>query len=129
MRQKPIVKCYWEIIGVCGLINIDWVNRSCELSIYIGEEDCRRKGYGSRVITMFKKICFDQMNMHRFWAEVYSFNQSMMDMLCKNGFNIEGYLKDTVFRNGKYYNSYFYTFLEEDWKEEKGTKKLLEDEV
>lgn len=34
-----------KLIGVNGIVHIDWKNRSGEYSIYIGEENCRGKGY------------------------------------------------------------------------------------
>lgn len=106
-------------IGVCGLVNIDYINRSTELSLYIGEEKYKRQGYGSAAVEEMKKICFDQLNLHRFWAEVYSFNTPMQSLLTKSGFGHEATLTDAIYRNGKYYASYFYNFLEDAWQEQK----------
>jgi len=115
-----------NIVGVCGLTNIDWVNGGAELSIYIGDEDNRIQGYGLQAIQELKRICFEELNLHRFWAEVYSFNKPMIIFLDKCGFGLDGILRDTIYRNGKYHDSSFYTFLKKAWEEEQGIKELGE---
>lgn len=105
-----------KIVGVCGLTNIDWVNRSSEVSIYIGDGAFRRKGVAKEAIRQLKVIAFDQMGLHRLWAEVYSFNVAGQNLFIKCGFGYEGYLRDTVWRGGEYYDSHFYNYLEDTWK-------------
>ena len=108
-----------NMVGVCGLTHIDWVNRSAEVSIYIGDENFRRKGVAKEAIRQLKVMAFDQMNLHRLWAEIYSFNSPGLGLFKSCGFGYEDILLDTVYRNGKYYNSHFYNFLEDAWKNEK----------
>jgi len=112
---------YWYIIGVCGLCHVDWANRSAEVSIYIGDVDCYRKGIGKWVIGELKKIAFDQLNLHRIYAEIYGFNTDGMSFFEYCGFNLDGTLLDTVFRNGQYHNSHFYRFLRYDYEDEKSS--------
>ena len=115
MRVIDIVGTPVKSIGVCGITNIDWINRSGELSIYIGEKEYRGRGVGILIMQELKRICFDNLNLRRFWAEVYGFNRSMMRMLEKARFRHEAALTDTVWKEGKYQNSHFYCFMREDW--------------
>jgi len=100
-----------EPIGVCGLTNIDWINRSAEVSIYIGKKTARRKGVSTWCINELKRIAFETMNLHRLYAEIYSFNTSSMCSFRKCGFVLDGVIIDTVFRNGSYHDSSIFSLI------------------
>ena len=100
-------------IGACGITNIDWISRSGELSIYIGEKEYRGCAVGILVMQELKRICFDSLNLRRFWAEVYGFNTPMMRLMEKTGFRYDGVLTATVWKDGAYQNSHFYYFMQE----------------
>ena len=102
-------------IGVCGITNIDWISRSGELSIYIGEKEYRGCVVGILVMQELKRICFDSLNLRRFWAEVYGFNRPMMRLMEKAGFRQDAILTGTVWKDGAYQNSHFYSFMQKDW--------------
>jgi RimJ/RimL family protein N-acetyltransferase len=102
-------------IGVAGLTNLDWVNRSAEVSIYIGYKNYRRKSYGTKVISELSNICFNQLNFHRLWAEVYDLpNSAIPDFFIKCGFKKDGKIRDVVYRNGQYYDSWIFSMLREE---------------
>jgi len=108
-----------ELIGVCGLAHIDWVNRSAEISIYIGERKYRDKGLGSESIDLLLNYAFDTLNLHRIWAEVYVLPKGYgvpgrLFLDCK--FKLDGTLRHTVFRLGKYHDSEFYSILKDEWE-------------
>ena len=96
-------------VGVCGITNIDYINRSGELSIYVGDESNYRKGIATKALEELKNIFFNDLNLYRFWAEVYSFNTLMICFLEANGFENEAFLKKTVFKNGQYCDSYYFS--------------------
>lgn len=112
-----------RLIGVCGLVHIDWVNRSAEISLYIGEKEHRGKAYGTEVIEVLLKYGFDTLNLHRIWAEVYALPEGYGvpgKLFLKCGFKLDGKLRHTVFRMGKYYNSEFYSILRDEWSKQVG---------
>ena len=100
-------------IGICGITNIDWISRSGELSIYIGDKEYRGRGVGILIMQELKRIFFDNLNLRRFWAEVYGFNTPMMRLMEKTGFRYDGVLTATVWKDGAYQNSHFYYFMQE----------------
>lgn len=93
-------------VGVCGLCNIDWVNRHAELSLYIGEESHKCKGIGSRVLTMLDIKAFNEFNLNKLWAEIYGFNLISLALFEKCGYVVVGTLQEHVFYLGDYYPSY-----------------------
>lgn len=58
------------IIGVCGLTSIHWVNRDAEISLYIGVGG---EDYYASALGLICAKAFCELNLHRVWAEVYSF--------------------------------------------------------
>ena len=51
-----------ELIGSCQLLNINWIHRSAELQVRIGDYEAQGKGFGSEAIRLlvdfgFKDLC------------------------------------------------------------------------
>ena len=96
-----------ELSGVCGLTNINWVNRTAEISIYIHPE---KRGQGAAGETMFEleKVAFEIYNLRRLWAEVYDFNDPGRNLFENCGYEQEGRMIQHVFKNGQYHDSLLY---------------------
>ena len=100
-----------SLIGVCGLCNINWVNRTAEVSLYIGPEELRGQGLGERVLQMLETKAFREFNLHRLWAEVYEFNITSMTLFESCGYEKEGVLRQHIFAQGCYWDSIVYGLL------------------
>ena len=96
-----------DLSGVCGLTNINWVNRTAEISIYIIP---KQRGRGAAVATMLEleKVAFEDYNLHRLWAEVYAFNVPGCSLFDVCGYDQEGRMVQHVFKNGQYHDSLLY---------------------
>ncbi len=91
-------------IGVVSLKNLHFVNRRGELSIFIGEDKSRGKGYGKCATLEILKFGFIKLNLNKIFLEVYEFNKSAVKLYKKIGFKIEGNLKNHSYKNGEYRN-------------------------
>ena len=78
------------LIGNCGLMDIDFINRSAELGIFIGEKDYRNKGFGEDATNLMLDFGFNALNLHNIWVKVYSYNEASMNLFRKCGFKIIG---------------------------------------
>ena len=98
-----------DLVGVCGLCSISWVNRSAEVSLYV-------QGYAvaGRALELLAEKAFEEFNLHRLWAEVYEFDAVKIAALKQMGFILEGKLRAAVFKKGKYYDSLMYGLLKEE---------------
>lgn len=94
------------LAGVCGLCNIDWVNRSAEVSLYAQDPDATH-----RALELLKEKAFDEFNLHRLWVEIYEFHTTKIALLEENGYTLEGKLRAAVFKKGRYYDSLIYGLL------------------
>jgi len=93
-----------KYVGNVYLTDIDWLNRSAQLHILIGEESVWGKGIGTKVICKIVEYAFDQRNIHRVYSHILSTNLSSMRIHEKCGFTKEGLLHDAAYKNGCYHD-------------------------
>lgn len=91
-------------VGVTSLINIDYKNRNAECIIDIGNRDSWGKGYGSEALKLLLDYAFYEMNLHRIYLKVFSFNQRAIHLYQKMGFQHEGNSRQSLFREGKWHD-------------------------
>lgn len=116
---SPEYEDIWVGVGVCGLCGIDYINRSAELSIYIGVEKYRGKGVGSKAVEELKIQAFDFMHLNKIWAEIFDFAHPVKCFVVKNKFQSFGKLPDSVWRFGEYHDGEIFAYFEKDWIKEK----------
>ena len=101
-------------VGVCGLCYIDWVNRCAEVSILIGDKNYYRQGIATEAIKQLKVLAFEHMNFHKLYAEIYDYAESSLVLFKKCGFSEEARMKNTIYRNGLYWDSIFLSLLRKE---------------
>ncbi len=104
-------------IGVVGLCYWDSLNASAEISFYIGDEGSRRKGYVIKALQLLHRWGFQDLHLHRIWAECYDFNKGGHKVLKKLGYSETGTLRDTVWDGNirGWWSSVMYDLLETEW--------------
>jgi len=103
-----------KLLGHCGLYYINWIHRRTEFGIYIGDAKYRNGGYGSDALRTLIKYGFEDLNLNKIWCEVYDNNEAI-DIYRHIGFKDEGTLRQNVFKNNKYSDSYILSFLKEEY--------------
>lgn len=93
-------------IGNCGLHRINWIQKSCELGIVIGEKEFWNKGYGSDVIRSVANFAFTKLNISRIRLNVYQYNPRAIRAYEKCGFKKIKTLKNDHFYEGKYWDTF-----------------------
>jgi hypothetical protein len=107
-----------KIIGVTGLTYIHPIYKTAEFAITIGDPEYRGSGYGSNALRTVIKYGFEQLNLNRIFGEVYNNNEAV-GVYRHIGFKDEGTLRQTVFKNGKYCDSFMLGMLRSDYEEAK----------
>ena len=101
-----------ELLGACGLCYIDWINRNADFSIYIGKDDLYiDEKYAIEAAQIMMKYGFEELNLHRLWSEIYSFDEAKKVMFDRLGFKLEGVHRETHWTEGKWCDSLFYGYL------------------
>lgn len=105
-----------ELIGACGLCYIDWINRSADFSIYIGYNDLYiDEKFAIDAGKLMMSYGFNVLNLHRLWAEIYSFDNKKKKFFNHLGFTMDGKFRDTYWFNGKWNDSLFFSCLSKDY--------------
>ena len=90
------------ILGLVSLTDIDFINRSAELHIMIGDKNYRDKGVGTFAVNSIVKHAFDNLNLRRIELEVLEDNVIAIHLYEKCGFEKEGLKRDAIFKNNRY---------------------------
>lgn len=93
-----------KYIGGCGIQNVNWLARVATVGIMIGNKDYWGKGYGTDAMKVLMKFIFEDMNIRKIRLSTFSFNLRAQKSYEKCGFQVEGILKDEIFKEGKYYD-------------------------
>lgn len=93
-----------KMIGTVGLENINWINRTATLGVFIGDKKYRDKGYGTEAIRMILEYGFKYMNLHNIKLDLMGFNTRALKCYEKCGFKEIGRRREAEFLNGKYYD-------------------------
>ena len=96
------------LIGTLSLSNIDHLNRKCEIGGLIGETKYKSMTYWLEANRLLLCHAVDALNMHRIYGaslakEVSMFYERLL------GFQVEGILKQDVYKNGSFHDMYLFS--------------------
>ena len=106
-----------QLIGNIGLHGVSIPYRQAGLGIFIGDKTCWSKRYGTEALNLMLGHGFNQLNLHRVFLTVLSFNARAIRAYEKVGFKREGVFREHMYRNGKYHDVYYMGILEDEWRE------------
>ena len=96
---------------------VSWRNRSCSLDVYIGQKNLRKGIVIGLAFYRIMEYCFDELNLHRVSAYIYSFNSPSWRIMERSNAKRELTLKDHVVRNGELHDMYCYGLLRREFNE------------
>jgi len=104
-----------RLLGACGLCYIDWINKNADFSIYIGADDLYiDEKYAPDAGNTMALYAFKELGLHRLWAEIYEFDNLKINFFENMGFKLEGRHRQTLWSEGKWHDSLFYSLLEDE---------------
>jgi RimJ/RimL family protein N-acetyltransferase len=104
-----------DLLGACGLCYIDWINRNEDFSLYIGTSDAYiDKKFAPDAGKSLLKYGFNELNLHRVYAEVFDFDKPKQALMKQLGFQLEGTNRQTHWSYGKWNDSFLYGILKDD---------------
>lgn len=95
-------------IGAAGLLYINWIIRSADLSFYIGVDDkyIGTDGLAKESAKLLIDYAFNNLNLHKIWMELYEFDSKKIEFFINEfKFRQDGLLRDNCYEAGRYYNS------------------------
>jgi RimJ/RimL family protein N-acetyltransferase len=123
MFQRPAEPNSYQHIGNLSLQQIDWINRSAEMAIVIGEKDYWGKGFATEALLLLYYHAFTKLNLNRIWSGTTENNSGMIRVFARIGMALEGEFREAVYLNGEYRDVYAYGILKEAWENDEKVKQ------
>lgn len=101
-------------IGNISLQKINWINRSAEIAIIIGNKKYWNKGVGSEAYKLVIGYGFRTLNLNRLSSGQTVTNKGMISVCEKNGMRKEGIIREVLYKNGEYTDAVIYSILLKD---------------
>ncbi len=99
------------LIGYGGLTHIDWHAKRAELSVLLDprfKEGSDDFAHYFRVFIRLVLQVLEELNFRKLTAEVYDFRTHVISILEHSKFQLEGHLKDHVYKAGALHDAYLY---------------------
>lgn len=103
-------------IGEVMLADLDRVNGSAQLGIFIGEADEWGKGYGTDAVSAIVDFGFGELRLERIWLNVWTENPRARRAYEKAGFVLEGTLRHDRYEHGAYTSGHVMAILRSEWE-------------
>ena len=87
------------LIGITVLKDINLINRSAEIAIYIGDKKFRGKGFSKEATLETLHFGFYKLGLNRIFLKVLNDNKIAIKLYESIGFRKEGTLIESVFKN------------------------------
>jgi RimJ/RimL family protein N-acetyltransferase len=109
-------------IGMVSLQRIDFINRSAEFAIVIGDKDYWGQGYATEAIQKLFEHGFLKLGLNRIWSGTSVLNLGMIKSFQKLGMKQEGIYRQGQFLDGKFHDVAAYAILRSEWDWNQGKK-------
>ena len=103
------------LIGNGGFSNINQINRTAEVGLFIGEEEKRNIGLGTEALKLLVEYGFEYLNLNNIMLRVYSFNERAIKCYKKCDFKEFGRRHKSIQLKNKYYDEIYMEVLREDY--------------
>lgn len=94
-----------EAIGISRLMFIDFDAKTCELGMYIGNQNYRGYGLGKKALKLTLDFAFKNMRMNKVYLKVREDNIGAVKLYKKVGFKQEGVLREHFNENDSFDNN------------------------
>jgi RimJ/RimL family protein N-acetyltransferase len=89
-------------IGNIKLGPINWIHRTADIGLLIGEKTCWGQGYATEAIRCIAAHAFEVLNLHKLTASCYHTNGGSARAFLKAGFAQEGVRHSQFYSGGAY---------------------------
>ena len=105
-----------ELIGMTGLLNIDRTNHHAQLYITVGNKKYRGKRLPDEVIPLVLEYGFTELELKRIYLYTLPNNERGRHVYERNGFKLDGILRQHVYCRGKQQDLYIHSILKDEFE-------------
>lgn len=108
-------------VGNIRLHQIDYVHRSAEVGIFVGDVSAWGRGIATEAIQLLSGHAFNKLNLNRLAAGAVLDNRGSIRAFEKAGFQSEGISRQVFWNEGRYWDGMRLSLLREDWSQQEQT--------
>ncbi len=106
-----------RLIGLVGLMGIEWNHGNAWVAIGLGERSDWGKGLGTDAMRLILQYAFTELNLYRVTLGFFEYNPRAQRSYEKAGFILEGRQRQVVQREGKRWDVLIMGILKTDWEQ------------
>lgn len=103
-------------IGNCGIHALDWINRTAEIWINIGNKSYWNKGYGTESTSLLLSFAFHVLNLNNVMIRVLECNPRAVHIYEEAGFTLIGRRREVVTVASEKYDMLYFDMLNSDFE-------------
>jgi RimJ/RimL family protein N-acetyltransferase len=104
-----------QSIGTVFLRDVDKVNGSGVVGIFLGDRRYLGQGYGTDALNALVDFGFGELRLERIELEVFDYNARAIRSYVKAGFQTDAVLRHSRFHRGAYHDVQIMSILRDDW--------------
>ena len=105
-----------NMVGSCGLHDIDWLSRGSILGVAVYPKDNWEKGYGTEALQLLIDFGWTHLNLRRIELSVHSHNPRAKHVYEKLGFREYGTAHKKYYMGGRYVDTHYMELFREDYE-------------
>ncbi|MCE5285098.1 MAG: GNAT family N-acetyltransferase [Pelosinus sp.] len=105
-----------NLVGRCLIFDIDYINRSAKIGLFIGDKECWNKGYGGETVRLLLDYGFNLLNMNSILLYAYAFNVKAIHCYKREGFKEIGRIREARIIGHRRYDIVLLDILAEEFK-------------
>jgi len=110
-----------KLVGLAGFNHINWYDRNTNIFAIIGEKDYWGQGIGTEIAQLLIEYGFNELNLHKIKAGIFSPNKISLSVAEKGGFKYEATHKEEIYIDGEFVDQIKLSIFKDNWI--KSTKK------
>jgi RimJ/RimL family protein N-acetyltransferase len=107
-------------VGMVALRRIEHRAHSAEYSIYVADQESRRKGLACEATVLILRFGFMGLGLNRIYLRVMQCNSAAVHLYEKLGFVLEGVAREDAFLDGRFESSVCYSMLSREFQQKFG---------
>jgi RimJ/RimL family protein N-acetyltransferase len=113
-----------DIVGDISIHSIDKYNRSATLSMGIGNDSYRNRGFGKEALVLMLKHAFIDINLESINLGTWEFNKRAIHVYEKVGFKIMGRRRNARIVGNKVFDEIYMDIISKEYFEMYGNKEI-----
>lgn len=100
-------------VGLTGLLNIDYKNKTAEDYILIGDTSLKGLGIATKAGVLNFAHAFYDLNLNKLWGTIEIGNEPSIRRMFRLGGSVEGYLHQSVYKNNRFIDVLYVAYFKE----------------